>query len=621
MMRIGPLSHPRRRGGLEQLEDRRLLAGGWRNPVNALDVDNSGVVTVADLQAVISDLRHNGNRPLPAPPPQAPPYLDVDGSDSVTILDALLIVQALREGIQPLALTASLHPDSDANGNGVVLEPQVTLVGQTMSGASLRLRVAASPEDTSSHNAATEVLSIADIQGRYQFTMELSPGLNTLVVEATDRFGQRATVERTARYGDVVLDWNASLLNVIRDWTTLSNDPYPNRIVPSQPPRAARNLAMVHAAMYDAVNAIERTHQPYHVDLVAPAGASPVAAAAAAAHHVASQLYQEPDERAVFDAALAEALATVPDGPAETLGVEVGRQAAEAMLAWRSADGAGASAPYSPGGQPGDWNRTFPDYLPPLLPQWPLVTPFAMSSPSQFRPAAPPALGSAEYAAAVDEVQRLGGLTSTERTAEQTEIALFWADGGGTFTPPGHWNQIAADVALARGTTLTENARLFALLNIALADAGIASWEAKYAYDLWRPIDAIRRGETDGNDLTAADPRWMPLLKTPPFPSYTSGHSTFSGAADAVLSAFFGAQAAFTAQSDSHSGFTQRPLAVSQVITRQFDSFAQAAEEAGRSRIYGGIHFDFDNSAGLATGRALGALVVDTLLRPIEPAP
>ena len=174
----------------------------------------------------------------------------------------------------------------------------------------------------------------------------------------------------------------------------------------------------------------------------------------------------------------------------------------------------------------------FPDFLPPLLPQWPNVTPFAMTSGSQFRPAAPPALDSAEYAANVDEVMRLGGLNSTTRTADQTAIALFWADGGGTFTPPGHWNQIAADVSLERGNTLAERARLFALLNIALADAGISAWDAKYAFDLWRPIDAIRRGDTDGNDATIADPTWTPLLKTPPFPTYTSGHSTFSGAAD-----------------------------------------------------------------------------------------
>jgi hypothetical protein len=598
---------------VERLEERRLLAGDWRNPVNALDVDDSGVVTVADMLAVIGDLRREGIRRLPGSSSQAPPpFVDVDGDDAVTIYDVYLVLSALRKGIQPPALTASLSPDSDANGNGVVLAPQVTMVGQTMPGASVRL---------SFDNAAMELSSVADGQGRYQFTMDLAPGLNTLHLEAADPFGQRVVVERMVRFGDVVLDWNASLLNVIRDWTTLSNDPYPNRIVPSQPPRAARNLAMLHAAMYDAVNAIARTHEPYFVELAAPAGASPVAAAAAAAHRVASQLYQEPDERAVFDAALAEALATVPDGPAETQGLELGRQVADAILVWRSADGAGASVPYTPGSEPGDWNRTFPDFLPPLLPQWANVTPFAMSSPSQFRPAAPPSLDSAAYAADVDEVMRLGGLTSTERTAEQTEIALFWADGGGTATPPGHWNQIAADVALARGTTLAENARLFALLNVALADAGIASWDAKYAYNLWRPIDAIRRGETDGNDQTGADPVWTPLLRTPPFPTYTSGHSTFSGAADAVLSDFFGPDVEFATQSDNHSGFSQRPLAESQVATRRFTSFTQAAEEAGRSRIYGGIHFEFDSAAGLAAGRAIGALVAGALLRPIEQAP
>lgn len=320
------------------------------------------------------------------------------------------------------------------------------------------------------------------------------------------------------------------------------------------------------------------------------------------------------DVRAVFDAALAEALATVPDGLGKTQGIALGQQVGDAILAWRSTDGAGATVPYTPGIDPGDWNRTFPDFLPPLLPQWPQVTPFGMTSGSQFRPAAPPALDSAEYSAAVDEVLQLGGISSSVRTAEQTEIALFWADGGGTFTPPGHWNQIAADVALDQGNTLAENARLFALLDIALGDAGISSWDAKYTYNLWRPIDAIRRGDTDGNDETDADATWTPLLKTPPFPTYTSGHSTFSGAADAVLTSFFGPNVHFVNQSDGHNGFRQRPLSDEQVVTRSFDSFSQAADEAGRSRIYGGIHFQFDNTAGLAAGRALGSYVVANFL-------
>lgn len=270
--------------------------------------------------------------------------------------------------------------------------------------------------------------------------------------------------------------------------------------------------------------------------------------------------------------------------------------------------------PYASGTEPGDWNRTFPGYLPPTAPQWPNVTPFAMASPSQFRPPAPPALDSVEYAAAVDEVMRLGRFDSAARTADQTEIALFWADGGGTFTPPGHWNQIAADVALAHGNTFAENARLFALLNVALADAGIAVWDAKYAYDLWRPIDAIRRADEDGNAATVADPTWIPLVITPPFPSYTSGHSTFSGAAEPVLSNLFEPGVYFTSRADGHVSFAQRRLADDRVVTRSFHSFAQAAEEASHSRIYGGIHFDFDSAAGLTAGRALGSHVVANFL-------
>lgn len=531
--------------------------------------------------------------------------------------------------IRPPIVTASLSPNSDPDGNGVVLRSPITVVGQTRPGETVRLVVG---NDESADTGATRqrgavttdprshfgLVSVADASGRFQFTTELQPGLSTLRIEALDGFGQSVAVERQVRFGDVVLDWNASLLNVIRDWTTLSNDPYPNRIVPERPPVAARNLAMVHAAMFDAVNAIERTHEPYLpelADLVVPEGASPVAAAAAAAHRVASNLYRDADELAVFDAALVEALGTVPDGPAETLGIELGRQVGDAMLAARRSDGANAGVPYTPGTDPGDWNRTFPDFLPPLLPQWPLVTPFAMTSGDQFRPAPPPALDSVEYAAAVNEVRELGRLDSATRTADQTATALFWADGGGTFTPPGHWNQIAADVALERGTSLAENARLFALLNVAMADAGISCWDAKYAYNLWRPIDAIRRADADGNDATAPEPSWTTLIKTPPFSTYTSGHSTFSGAAAAVLGFIFGPDTAFTSTADAHTGFTQRPLNPDQVTTRTFTSFAAAADEAARSRLYGGIHFAFDNTVGLSSGDAIGNLVVETLLR------
>jgi hypothetical protein len=445
----------------------------------------------------------------------------------------------------------------------------------------------------------------------------VDPGTTRARITVADALNRGGVLERDIVFGDVVLDWNATMLTVIRDWTALSNDPYPNRIVTSQPPMVARNLAMVHAAMYDAVNAIEQTHRPYQVDLAAPAGASPIAAAAAAAHRVASTLYQAADERALFDAALAEALASVPDDIGKTLGLTLGQQVGDAILAWRSADGSATRVTYTPGDQPGDWNRTFPDFYPPLLPQWPGVLPFAMTSGDQFRPAPPPALDSEEYAEAVNQVLALGGLGSTTRTADQTQIALFWADGGGTSTPAGHWNQIAADVALAQGRTLAENARTFAMLNVAMADAGIACWDAKYAYNLWRPIDAVRQADVDGNDATTADPAWLPLIRTPPFPTYTSGHSTFSGAAATVLTYLLGENVSFSSHTDGQTGFTQRPLAADQIVTRTFTSFAHAADEASKSRLYGGIHFQFDNQAGLATGSQIGQHVIANFLQPL----
>jgi hypothetical protein len=207
---------------------------------------------------------------------------------------------------------------------------------------------------------------------------------------------------------------------------------------------------------------------------------------------------------------------------------------------------------------------------------------------------------------AFNKVKDLGGdgiHTPTQRTAEQTEIALFWSDGAGTAGLPGHWNSIAEGVAQQRGNSLTENARLFAMLNIAVADAYISSWDARYTYNFWRPITAIREAGTDGNPATEADTNWTPLLVTPPFPSYTSGHSTVGSAAAAVLSALFRPHVAFATGSEGLPG-----------VTRTFDGFSAAAAEVGRSRIYGGIHFDFDNRAALAAGRSLGHYVSENFL-------
>jgi hypothetical protein len=390
---------------------------------------------------------------------------------------------------------------------------------------------------------------------------------------------------------DVVLRWNETSLKAVRAERT-------------PPPIAARNLAIVHAAVYDAVNAVSRTHRPFRVSADTPADTSPEAAAAVAAHRVLVSLYPKLVE--CFDTALDESLAGVPDGEGKTNGMMLGKRVAEDFLDWRRRDGAVRRVSYTPEVAPGVWRPTPPGYRAALLPQWPTVTCFCMKSGSQFRPAAPPALTSDEYAASFREVKSLGGARSATRTPEQTEIARFWADDEGTVTPPGHWNRIAQTAARQRGTTLAENARLFALLNLALADAAIVAWDAKFAFKYWRPIDGIREADPAVNRDTTPDPDWSPLLTTPPFPSYTSGHSTFSGAAAAVLACFFRTDdVRFTDTSESLPG-----------VTRTFARFSAAAEEAGKSRIYGGIHWEFDNREGLASGRAAGEYVCRNFLLP-----
>jgi hypothetical protein len=260
---------------------------------------------------------------------------------------------------------------------------------------------------------------------------------------------------------------------------------------------------------------------------------------------------------------------------------------------------------------------------PALLPHWGSVLPFALANGSQFRPVAPPALDSAAYASEVNLVKVLGALNSVMRTAEQTQIARFWGYGPGTATPPGHWNEIAQmvvdrikgyddeddhDRGKAGRPSVQDNARLFALLNIALADAAIVSWDCKYLFNYWRPITAIQEAGTDGNPATEADPFWVPLLATPPFPEYTSGHSSFSGAAATVLAHVLGSdRVRFSVGSDDLPG-----------VRRSYRSFSEAAFESGVSRIYAGIHFPSANLHGLNTGAAVGTYVAWNFLTPLN---
>lgn len=395
---------------------------------------------------------------------------------------------------------------------------------------------------------------------------------------------------------DAVLQWNAIALDAIRTDRTA-------------PPLAARDLAILHVAIYDAVNSIDRQYAPYVSYVDVHPRASKEAAVAAAAHDALVALF--PSQQTTIDTKYTEALAAITDGAAETDGIAVGKAAAAQILAARNHDGASDSVTYMSGTNPGDWVPAPPGFLSPVLPQWPDVTPFAMTTSSQFLPVAPPSLTSTEYATALNEVKAIGSTTSTTRTADQTAIAQFWANGPGTSTPPGHWNVVAEIVSQNKGNSLEDNARLFAMLNVSLADAGISCWDAKFEYDMWRPITAIREAETDGNSATTEDAAWTPLLTTPAFPTYSSGHSTFSGAGAAVLKAFFGTdRMSFVLPSETAGA-----------ADRNFRSFSQAAEESGMSRIYGGIHFSFDNTAGLKSGGQIGRYVASKFFRTNTSAP
>jgi hypothetical protein len=398
---------------------------------------------------------------------------------------------------------------------------------------------------------------------------------------------------------NVVIDWNATALQAI--WTDAT-----------APTVASRTLAMVQVAVYDAVDAIDHQYALYPVPglhVQPPAGAAADAAAAAAADEVLNSLY--PDQKPLFDAQLQASLAQVPDGQAKADGVAFGRTVADAVIAWRSTDGSNATSNYqpaAPGTNPGQYELTPPNYAPAVSPQWGGVTPFAMKSADQFMPPGPPALTSLDYAADYDITKALGGTSSTLRTPTQTLVAHFWADvPGHSVTPPGHWNEIAEHMVLTTGLDLVQSARVFALLDIGLADAAISCWNAKYVYNFWRPVTAIQYAGLDGNPLTVPEAGWTSLWNTPAFPEYTSGHSTFSGAAATILTSLFGSHVQFTVGSDDMPGYT-----------RTFNSFQQAADEAGFSRILGGIHFMSANFDGLQSGRELGRYVVDNFLGPLH---
>ena len=396
-------------------------------------------------------------------------------------------------------------------------------------------------------------------------------------------------------FADPVVDWNNAALKCIRTDRT-------------NPPRASRALAIAHLSIFDTVNGVDREFHPYYVQTLAPTGVNVEAAVASAAQTALLALF--PAQATNINPVAERQLAAIPASAAKDAGMAWGTAVAQAILALRAQDGSTNVVPFTPGTQPGDWRPTPPANAPALLPGWGQLTPFTLASGNQFRPQPPPPITNSAYSFELNVVKMYGGTTSTLRTEDQAQVARFWADGPGTVTPPGHWNVIAQQIAANRNNTLQQNARLFALLNLGLADAAITCWDTKYAYPYWRPVTAIREADTDGNPETAGDPTWTPLIVTPPFPEYTSGHSTFSRTGATILALFYGTDhLPFSTSSDHLPG-----------VTRSFSSPSAAANESGISRIYGGIHFPSGNVQGQAVGYRLGQHVAMNFLTPLTSA-
>jgi len=376
-------------------------------------------------------------------------------------------------------------------------------------------------------------------------------------------------------FADAVTDWNAIMQTMV---------------MPSNAFFQARSAAIVQLAVFEAVNAITHDYEPYLDVVTARHRASPEAAAVAAAHRALVALY--PNSTDSLNGARAASLEAIPDGASKDDGIAVGEAAAAAMLALRADDGSGAVVPYTPGTAPGDWQPTPPAHAPALLPGWGAVTTFGIVKGSQFRVPPPPALHTRKYARDYNEVKEIGHASSSERPQDRADVARFYA----AVLPVELFNSAARQVSAAQGMTLSENARLFALLAMAVCDGLISSMEAKYHYECWRPVTAIRSGAMDGNRRTDSDAAWLPLINTPPFPSYPSNHATASGAARAVLERIFG-----------EDGFsvTLSSVAVPGVVFN-YTAWEQITDDIDDARIFGGIHFRFEQEAGARQGRRVG---------------
>ena len=398
--------------------------------------------------------------------------------------------------------------------------------------------------------------------------------------------------------GNAVLYWNDQAL----DATRLARNP---------PPMSSFFFATFHAAIFDAVNSVTRTHRGWLVNEPAPAGVNMDAAIAGAAHTTMVSLWSATSNPHNLQVAYEKALAMIPDGKAKTEGIAWGEHVAQLVLGKIAKAGYDKPVPgkYS-STDAGKWRETPSQFRPPLLPFWGRVTPFVLATQDQFRCPPPESLDSAAYAEELAFVGKHGARDNADRTEYQTLSTPFWNDDLGTCTPPGHWNMIAADLARRKNLTVPDAARLFALLNFAEADSAISCWETKFYYNVWRPETALREVNQQLNPQATAIPEFIPNMPSPPFPSYTSGHSTFSAAGARLLAVFFGSDdIEFSATSDALPG-----------AVRTFRKLSDAQKEAGMSRVWGGIHTMSDNLEAQKAGVKIADWVLENSLQPLKDA-
>lgn len=388
--------------------------------------------------------------------------------------------------------------------------------------------------------------------------------------------------------------------DAVTDWTVIMEKTMTQ--VPD-PALRARSATIMQVAVFEAVNSIVGDYEPYLGMLTAPPGASPEAAAIAAAHRVLIGLH--PGQAASLDAERAASLAAVPDGPAKDSGIAVGEEAARAMLAKRAGDGIDTDIVYVPGTLPGKYRPTPPDFTPAFRPGLGQVTPFAIESGAQFRVPPPPSLRGRRYTRDYNEVKKVGDVYNSHRPKDRADVARFYHVNDALQI----YYSAARQASEQQGKTLSQNARIFALLGMAIFDAAVACFDSKFFYDYWRPVTAIQLGASDGNRKTDADANWAAFVVfTPPFPSYPSAHASLSGAGRRVLERMYG--------KDGHAITLASPLVPDVVL--HYTSWKQITDDIDDARIFGGVHYRFDQEEGARQGKRVGRHVLRHWLRPVH---